>query len=115
MEALKSDGLDGVPQGSSCPFSGAVTASAVVPLKGEIMVSLMTENEVSKRLNLSVASLRRWRLTKRGPAFLKVGALVRYQPEDLEAWLASLPTGGGTARHGQLPSGPSIRRADSSK
>jgi hypothetical protein len=62
------------------------------------MVNLMTENEVSKRLNVSVASLRRWRLLKRGPAFLKVGSLVRYQPEELEAWLASLPTG-GSARH----------------
>ncbi len=58
------------------------------------MSSLMTEDEVSKRLNVSVASLRRWRLQNRGPAFLKVGALVRYRPEDLEAWLAALPTGG---------------------
>ena len=73
------------------------------------MVNLMTENEVSKRLNVSVASLRRWRLTRRGPAFLKVGSLVRYQPEELEAWLASLPTGGGTASHEQLPSGQSIQ------
>jgi hypothetical protein len=79
------------------------------PLRGEIMVNLMTESEVSKRLNVSVASLRRWRLLKRGPAFLKVGSLVRYQPEDLDAWLASLPTGGGIARHEQLPSGQSIR------
>ena len=38
------------------------------------MVSLMTENEVSRRLNISVASLRRWRLLRRGPAFLKVGS-----------------------------------------
>jgi len=78
------------------------------------LVNLMTEQEVSKRLNVSVASLRRWRLTKRGPAFLKVGSLVRYQPEDLEAWLASLPTG-GTARHEQLPSGQAIRLGDSRK
>jgi hypothetical protein len=77
-------------------------------LRGEIMVNLMTENEVSKRLNVSVASLRRWRLLKRGPAFLKVGSLVRYQPEELEAWLASLPTG-GSARHERLLSGQAGR------
>lgn len=65
------------------------------------MVSLITEQEVSKRLNVCVASLRRWRLLKRGPAFVKVGSLVRYQPEDLEVWLASLPTG-GRASHQQL-------------
>jgi hypothetical protein len=78
------------------------------------MVNLMTEHEVSERLNVSVASLRRWRLLRRGPAFLKVGALVRYQPEDLEAWLASLPTG-GTARHGQLLFEQSIPEGDSRK
>jgi len=78
------------------------------------MVNLMTENEVSKRLNVSVASLRRWRLLKRGPAFLKVGSLVRYQPDDLDAWLASLPTG-GTAIHKQLASGPAARQADFTK
>jgi hypothetical protein len=65
------------------------------------MVNLMTENEVSKRLNVSIASLRRWRLLRRGPVFLKVGSLVRYQPEDLEAWLAALPTG-GSPNHKQV-------------
>jgi excisionase family DNA binding protein len=73
------------------------------------MSNLMTEDEVSKRLNVSVASLRRWRLLKRGPQFLKVGSLVRYQPADVDAWLGSLPTG-GTARHEQLSSVQSIRQ-----
>jgi hypothetical protein len=59
------------------------------------MVNLMTEHDVSKRLNVSTASLRRWRLLERGPAFVKVGSLVRYRLEDLDRWLASLPTGGG--------------------
>ncbi len=58
------------------------------------MSNLMTEDDVSKRLNVSIASLRRWRLEKRGPLFIKVGSLVRYRPEDLEFWLAALPTGG---------------------
>jgi excisionase family DNA binding protein len=61
------------------------------------MASLMTEQEVSKRLNVSVASLRRWRRLRRGPAFVKVGSLVRYSPEELEAWIASRPTGGSRA------------------
>jgi hypothetical protein len=59
------------------------------------MLSLLTEEEVSKRLNVSVASLRRWRLQSRGPLFIKGGFLVRYRPEDLESWLAAQPTGGG--------------------
>ena len=63
-------------------------------LRGDLMLDLLTENDVSKRLNVSVASLRRWRLQGRGPAFLKVGCLVRYRPEDLESWIADLPVGG---------------------
>jgi excisionase family DNA binding protein len=68
------------------------------------MSNLMTEQEVSKRLNVSLASLRRWRLLSRGPQFIKVGALVRYRPEDLDEWLAAMPRGGGKAggRDGQL-------------
>lgn len=51
------------------------------------MLNLMTEEQVSKLLHVSVASLRRWRLERRGPAFIKVRSLVRYKPEDLELWL----------------------------
>lgn len=58
------------------------------------MLTLMTEVEISERLNVSLASLRRWRLEGRGPRFVKVGSLVRYRPEDLDQWLASLPAGG---------------------
>ena len=65
---------------------------------GVVMLDLMTEDEVSKRLNVSVASLRRWRLQRRGPLFIKVGSLVRYRPEDLEAWLGVQPTGGSSLR-----------------
>ncbi len=56
--------------------------------------NLMTEMDVSKRLRVSLACLRRWRLEKRGPEYLKVGSLVRYDPDALAAWLASLPKGG---------------------
>jgi excisionase family DNA binding protein len=62
------------------------------------MFALLTEDEVAKQLHVSVASLRRWRLTRRGPQFIKVGSLVRYRPEDLEAWLSALPTGGSQTR-----------------
>jgi len=58
------------------------------------MQNFMTEKEVAGQLNVSLATLRRWRLERRGPQFVKVGALVRYRPEDLEQWMAALPTGG---------------------
>jgi excisionase family DNA binding protein len=70
------------------------------------MNALLTEEEVSKRLHVSLASIRRWRLERRGPQFIKVGSLVRYRPEDVESWLAALPTGGAQPERAQpLPVG----------
>jgi len=60
------------------------------------MQSFLTEKEVAKQISVSLASLRRWRLVQRGPRFIKVGALVRYRPEDLEQWMETLATGGTT-------------------
>lgn len=58
------------------------------------MGNFLTEKEVANQITVSLASLRRWRLMQRGPRFVKVGALVRYRPEDLEQWMESLPAGG---------------------
>ena len=58
---------------------------------------LLNETEVAKKLRVSLACLRRWRLEKRGPTFIKIGQLVRYQPEELDVWIRSLPVGGGSA------------------
>jgi hypothetical protein len=43
-------------------------------LRGDLMLDLLTENDVSKRLNVSVASLRRWRLQGRGRPSSRSGA-----------------------------------------
>jgi len=59
------------------------------------MLTLLTEHDVSKQLRVSLGSLRRWRMIRQGPPFFKVGPLVRYRPEDVEAWLSAQPTGGG--------------------
>jgi len=56
--------------------------------------TLMTETEVSKQLRVSLAALRKWRVARRGPQFLKIGPLVRYRQQDIDLWLASLPVGG---------------------
>ena len=56
--------------------------------------SLLTEHDVARITGLSLASIRRWRLLRQGPRFLKLGAAVRYRREDLALWLASRPTGG---------------------
>ena len=58
------------------------------------MPIFLTEKDVAEQIKVSLAYLRRWRLLQRGPRFIKVGALVRYRAEDLEQWMAALPTGG---------------------
>jgi excisionase family DNA binding protein len=66
------------------------------------MLNLLTEDEVALQLNVSLASLRRWRLERRGPRFVKLGSLVRYQPQDVETWLGSLPSGGSISAPASL-------------
>ena len=58
--------------------------------------TLLNEHDVARITALSVASIRRFRLLRQGgPRYLKIGAAVRYKPEDISAWLESRPSGGG--------------------
>jgi predicted DNA-binding transcriptional regulator AlpA len=61
----------------------------------ESLERLLTEHDVARITGLSVASVRRWRLLRQGPLYLKIGAAVRYRPNDIAIWLKSRPTGGG--------------------
>jgi predicted DNA-binding transcriptional regulator AlpA len=56
--------------------------------------TLLNEFDVARITGLSVASVRRWRLFKRGPKYMKIGASVRYRAEDVRTWLETRPTGG---------------------
>jgi predicted DNA-binding transcriptional regulator AlpA len=56
--------------------------------------TLLNERDVARITGMSVASVRRWRLLRQGPKYVKIGAAVRYRPEDVAAWLASRPSGG---------------------
>ena len=58
------------------------------------LTELFDERDVARITGLSLASVRRWRLLRKGPKFLKIGAAVRYRPEDVSAWLESCPIGG---------------------
>ena len=56
--------------------------------------NLLNEYDIARITRMSVASVRRWRLLRQGPKYLKLGSAVRYRREDVLAWLASRPTGG---------------------
>lgn len=66
------------------------------------MQNFLTEKEVARQITVSLASLRRWRLEQRGPRFIKLGALVRYRPEDLEQWMRTLPSGGSVPHEQEI-------------
>lgn len=55
---------------------------------------LLNEYDISRLTKMSVASVRRWRLLREGPRYLKLGSSVRYRREDVLSWLASRPGGG---------------------
>lgn len=48
---------------------------------------LLTEHEYARITKRSVASVRRDRLLRQGCPYVKLGALVRYRPEDVRAHL----------------------------
>ena len=58
---------------------------------------LMDERDAARILSCSAALLRKWRFSGKGPAFCKVGRLVRYSQTDLASFLNANridPTGG---------------------
>lgn len=54
----------------------------------------LTEFDVAERTQISLGTLRRWRLENKGPRYHKFGSLVRYDEEDLAAWEQAQPAGG---------------------
>lgn len=68
-------------------------------------LELLTEETLAKRLAVSLACLRRWRVERRGPVFVRVGRLVRYRQEDIQSWIAKQPRGGGESSNARLLSG----------
>jgi predicted DNA-binding transcriptional regulator AlpA len=59
---------------------------------------LLNEREVATSCSISVLTLRKWRSVKRGPKFIKISTLVRYRPEDIDAWIAEQKPGSGVAQ-----------------
>ena len=55
----------------------------------EAAPALLTEEQLSKRIQTPRRSLQRWRSTGDGPVFVRTGPrCVRYRVADVEAWIA---------------------------
>lgn len=59
------------------------------------LMELLDEFDIARITGLSVATVRRWRLLRQGPKYIKINSSVRYRPEDLAEWLNSRPSGAG--------------------
>jgi len=53
------------------------------------LLELLDEREVARIIGVSLATVRHWRLLRRGPIFLRCVGAVRYDPRDVYAWLES--------------------------
>lgn len=58
------------------------------------MNELLDERQAAKSLGCSVGMMRKFRLLGCGPAFCKIGRLVRYRQADLEAFITANRVGG---------------------
>jgi excisionase family DNA binding protein len=48
---------------------------------------LRKTSEAAKRLNFSASTLEKMRITGRGPRFIRMGRIVRYDDDDLDAYV----------------------------
>lgn len=50
---------------------------------------LLTPDDVSKELGVTVETLRNWRHQKQGPPHIKIGSrLIRYRTSDFQDWIS---------------------------
>ena len=64
----------------------------------EQQIPAMTEREVARRLGLSVATLRAWRVRRQGPRYVRFGRAVRYLATDIERFVRTSAVDHGSTR-----------------
>ena len=50
-------------------------------------IELLSEKQAAKSLTVGAKCMQAWRTRGGGPAYVKIGRLVRYRQSDLDAWL----------------------------
>lgn len=52
----------------------------------------LTPEDLGKSWQVSPGTLANWRTSKKGPAFVRIGGMVRYRRDAVEAWLKTQPS-----------------------
>ena len=55
--------------------------------KGDNIMKLIDEKQAAAWLGCTVSAMRKWRLLGRGPAYCRIGRLIRYNETDLIAFM----------------------------
>ncbi|MBM3758330.1 MAG: helix-turn-helix domain-containing protein [Acidobacteria bacterium] len=55
---------------------------------------LVNERQVAASMNVSLATVRRWRANGQGPKFVRLGGSIRYALDDLRIFVEGLRSGG---------------------
>ncbi|MCW4458792.1 AlpA family transcriptional regulator [Microbacterium sp. MPKO10] len=66
-----------------------MSAKTTAPVSSSLLDSLITADTLAERLGTKRRTVDEWRITGKGPKFIRVGRSVRYRPEAVEAWLLS--------------------------
>ena len=64
---------------------------------------MLKDTDVAIALGVSVSTIRKWRIQKLGPKYLKIGASIRYRPQDIAEFILSCQK---TVNHEQMDFGP---------
>ena len=52
------------------------------------LIKLLSEKDLAEILQVSIVTLRRWRMFGRGPVFIRCGRAIRYETESVSQWLS---------------------------
>jgi len=76
---------------------GKKRAAVVIDARNSLY---LTDLELAALLHVSVGTVRRWRLRGGGPKWVRISSRIRYARDDLNSFLATLPSGGGVSEGG---------------
>lgn len=57
------------------------------PAKGMNMTGYFNARELAQHLGISMPTVQRWRKEGKGPPYIKIGQIIRYEKQAVEAWL----------------------------
>lgn len=86
-EDLKTDEDIHISVEKGTPIDREVFSNSTLYKKILEKAPLWTEKDTAAFLKMAPSTLRRWRMLRYGPPFIKRGVSVRYRPEDVEAWV----------------------------